>query len=127
MVELTAFESRNRCTGVIGTEGFVRHVKFESDNAVYPDNQQQQYVSAVIYDCIKGGGTNPSVVSGFKDVLDTMTVRGVDVFALCCTELSIAFERFGFDYPHIDSSELLAKEIIIRAGGRLKGLVNISD
>jgi aspartate racemase len=125
LVPVEAVKRKYRSIAILGTEGFVHYVrtshydKFDIE-VMFPATDEQKCVNSVIYDCVKAGKEDPTVTEKFVTMLERMESCGVQSFALCCTELPIAFKRFGINKPYIDSTEVLAKQIILEAGGKLK-------
>jgi aspartate racemase len=114
--------------GILGTAGFVQCVDYAAFydrhgiEIVLPTADEQKHVTALIYDGIKSANYDIDL-AGFSALLNRMSKDGAQAFALSCTELPVAFERFGgfgISAPYIDSTLALAKKAVIQAGGKLK-------
>ena len=110
---------------LLATDGTVRmdlYGKYLSRYGVetlYMTEEGQREVMSLIYDCVKAGHYEFDV-SSFCRHLYEAGGEGCPVI-LGCTELPIAFRHFGIDgYELFDPTKILAREIIVRAGAKLK-------
>lgn len=88
--------------------------------AVRPSKAGQQEIMDMIYCGIKGGSASYDI-SAVKSELSRMTDGGAETFILGCTELPIAFEKYGIEFPAVDPTQILAKAGIEKAGYSVKG------
>lgn len=85
----------------------------------YMTDEGQKEVMKLIYDCVKAGHFEFDV-DRFRKMLREAGAEEIPTI-LGCTELPIAFRRFELSGFHtVDPSSILAKAIIIAAGGTLK-------
>lgn len=111
--------------GLLATDGTVQSGIYsecfaESETElIFPDAEGQRAVMDISY-----GGVKANVrdfdTSDFRKAADALIARGAQVLILGCTELPVAFEMYGLDYPAVDPTLVLARAAIIAAGGRLK-------
>lgn len=85
---------------------------------ILPDAQAQRAVMDVIHRGVKAG-RRAYDVSALRAELEDMLQAGAEAFVLGCTELPIAFARYGLDYPVIDPTDVLARAAVVKAGYRL--------
>ncbi|MCL1988423.1 MAG: amino acid racemase [Firmicutes bacterium] len=115
-------KSQTKKAAILGTEGFMKCVNFrqyyQNVDIITPNFEQQQIVNQVIYTGIKAN--QPIKTADFLAVLQSLAQQGVEIFVLSCTELPLAFEKYGIGFPYVDSTLELAKVAILRAGGRLQ-------
>ncbi len=107
--------------GVLATEGTVASGAYESIfslagiECVYPEGQEQDTVSKIIYGQIKRG--LPPDRQSLLRVSDSLLSRGCDRLILGCTELSLIKRDGGLDDGiFIDSLEVLAYSAIKLCG-----------
>lgn len=84
-----------------------------------PDDEGQRIVSSLIYDIVKAGAFERSI-GDFARLLSGLEAVGAEAFILGCTELPIAFHRYGLKNRIIDPTEVLASVAIERAGYRVR-------
>ncbi|MTI69528.1 MAG: amino acid racemase [Firmicutes bacterium] len=115
----------NKKIGLLSTEGTAKsevYDKYFNKNGVklYKlDKEKQDCVSKFIYDIKKGNDKDS--ISNFKDVLIHLRNQGIEVFILGCTELSAAYDIYGFEGNFIDPLDVIAKKAIEYGGKKLKG------
>jgi aspartate racemase len=128
MIEETAkylSETGTRKAGLLATTGALRARLYENAlskfgiEAVLPSASGQAEVMSVIYNGIKAGAQSYDT-SALCAELERMTLEGAGCFILGCTELPVAFEKYGIAFPYIDPSLILAKAAITRAGYPVK-------
>ena len=113
-----------RQIGLLATEGTIMAKIYDKAfgdsgiEVIKPSFEDQQVVSGIIYD-IKKGNDNMDIKK-YKDVINRMQSRGVQMFVLGCTELSVAYEMFNMDISCIDPSEIIAVSSIEQAGKEVK-------
>ena len=111
--------------GILATEGAIVAGIYEREldrygiGCVLPRAGEIGAVTDMIYRCVKAGDRdyNPSA---FRRVAERLLSSGAQALILGCTELPIAFERFGFGYPAIDPTAILARAAIRFAGYPLR-------
>lgn len=86
---------------------------------VKPSQAEQQVVMDLIYKGVKTGARRYDAAE-VNAIAARLLDAGARTVILGCTELPIAYERFGLDFPHIDPTLELAKRAIEAAGGRVK-------
>ena len=87
--------------------------------AVLPSDSGQDEVMRLIYEGVKAGADRFDT-SVFCGELHSMASKGAQVFILGCTELPVAFEKYGITFPSVDPGVVLAKAAIVQAGYRVK-------
>ncbi len=127
MIEETARAAAKRgCSAVmlLATDATVKMGLYAERFAKYgidiriPSEQLQKQVMSLIYDCVKGGRYDTDITE-FLELLRRETEDGCPL-VLGCTELPIAFDRFGIDgYDIIDPSKILARAIIRASGAEV--------
>ena len=80
-----------------------------------PSEKGQEAVMAVIYDGVKAGRAAFDVSALGKE-LDSLQEQGAERFLLACTELPLAFDRYGLNYPAIDPTSILARAAVLFGG-----------
>ncbi|HWQ59446.1 MAG TPA: amino acid racemase [Clostridia bacterium] len=127
MLRLTAQEIKRRGIGrvaLLATDGTVKtgiYARlFDEYNIAYllPDEAGQRTVMDVIYAGVKANRRDYDTTA-LRKTLDGLMEQGAEAFVLGCTELPIAFEQYGLDYPVVDPTEVLAKAAIVEAGYRM--------
>lgn len=92
-------------------------------NAIYPDDEQQKQVMSLIYDYIKKGITDPSLLPHdmIVSIVGDLKRRGAEALLLACTELPLAFDITGIDDDTcVDPTRVLAAAAIREAGAKLR-------
>ena len=126
MLRITAEQLRRqgiKKAGILATDGTIRVGIYQKVLAEYgieglpPQGQEQEAVMSVIYDGIKGGQARWDTTALYRS-MDALFDRGAETMVLGCTELPLAFVRYGvMDRPYIDPARELAKEAIRQALG----------
>ncbi|MGM9683566.1 MAG: aspartate/glutamate racemase family protein [Eubacteriales bacterium] len=99
----------------IGTGVYSKYLNGRGISVNYLDFNGQKQVMQLIYDCVKAGNYDFDIES-FKDRLNEQCSGGQPV-VLGCTELPVAFRKFGlFRYNTIDPSVILARAIVRESG-----------
>lgn len=110
--------------GILATEGTVTSGLFSQEllpqdiRPVLPDKQGQQDVNHLIYRNIKAG--NPPEMDRFHAVTENLRRRGAEVIVLGCTELSVLARDHALGSGFLDTTQILARESILRCGKQLK-------
>lgn len=136
MPEETARLLKNRGVtkaAVLATDGTVqsglyeRALNAEGISAVYPDEEQQKTVMSLIYDYIKKGITDSSVLpyDEISALNDDLRKRGAQALLLACTELPVAYQLMGLvNQTCVDPTSVLAAASIRKAGARVRPGMN---
>lgn len=110
--------------GLLTTEGTIMSKIYEDAFAIHdievikPSYEDQRVVTSIIYDTKSGhGGLD---VKGYNGVINKLKDKGVLLFILGCTELSVIHERFNMDICCIDPLEVIAVKSIELAGKNVK-------
>lgn len=107
--------------GLLATSGTLHAKLYENalDNygidTVLPSDKGQAEVMALIYKGIKAG-SDKFDISAINEELCQMTAQGAETFILGCTELPVAFQKYGINFPFIDPTVILAKTAIAQSG-----------
>ena len=111
--------------GLLATNGTLHAKLYESAldkygiQTIRPSQRGQQEVMALIYNGVKAGAGQYDT-SLIKKELKSMMDEGAESFILGCTELPVAFQRYGIAFPFVDSSVILARAAIEKAGYSIK-------
>lgn len=106
--------------GVLATDGTRSTGIFDAAlikkgiECVYPPQDAQKEVMAVIYDQVKAG--EPIDTNKLKVYLHQMAKQGVQAFILGCTELPLALKDGEDGFAFIDTLTVLAKAGVKKAG-----------
>lgn len=128
MIEETAAHAASlglKRVGLLATKGTLHARLYENAlapfdiEAIVPDEAGQGEVMKLIYNGVKAGAEAYDTTA-VREVLDRMAQRSADTFLLGCTELPLAFEKYGLCYPVIDPALILARAAIVRAGYRVR-------
>ena len=84
-----------------------------------PDEDEQHYVTEVIYNGVKAGNFSLEV-TGLRRLTGRLAKDGAEVLILGCTELPIAFEVWNLPGKTLDPARILATRAIEFAGGVVK-------
>ena len=85
---------------------------------VLPNDEMQQNVMSLIYDCVKAG--EPADMVKFRAVSDALRADGCDAIILGCTEISIIKRDNELGPGYLDALEVLARACILACGKKLK-------
>lgn len=111
--------------GLLATSGTIHSRLYENElekcgiETILPTELGQAEVMSIIYNGVKAGADKYDTTA-LTDELNEMTAKGAQSFILGCTELPVAFAKYGINYPSIDPGIMLAKAAIIRAGYSVK-------
>lgn len=127
MIELTCRAMADRGisrAGLLATTGAVQSGIYQEVfrrggvSLLAPEEGEQEEVMGLIYDGVKAGraayDTAP-VLRAVRRLFD----EGAEVMILGCTELPLAVQLYGMDFPAIDPTLELAKGAIRFAGGEV--------
>ena len=126
MPRLTAAECARRgvkkvgllaTTGTIQSGVYAKAFEGSGVELLLPDENCSRALMHVIYDEVKAG--KKADVEAVHPYLAHMQEQGAEAFLLACTELPIAFAG-DTAFTFIDPTELLAAEVILQCGGKLK-------
>ncbi len=90
---------------------------------VYPDEDQQKIIMALIYNYIKKGVTDVNDLPKEETmaIVGDLSSKGAEVLLLACTELPIAFSIMGLrSEAFVDPTIVLAKSAIRMAGAHVR-------
>lgn len=127
MLEETAKECKKmglHSVGVLATTGtkntgiYEKALKAYEIETIYPDEEEQAVLMALIYDYVKAGKTADCLM--FQKELEHMKKEGAQAFVLGCTELPMVFHDEDLGMKFIDSLDVLAKRTVEMAGYTLK-------
>ena len=110
--------------GIMATDGtlashlFIRELIDAGILPVLPSEQRQADVMHLIYRNIKAG--KEVEMDRFHAVAEELRAKGAQVIILGCTELSLVKREQGIGPDFLDCMEVLARQAILRCGGRLK-------
>lgn len=114
---------------VLATDGTVQSGLYEKAlndegiSAIYPDETQQELVMTLIYEDIKKGIIDPSVLphDEIGSLDEDLRRRGAQALLLACTELPVAYQIMGLaDETTIDPTSVLAAAAIRKAGAKVR-------
>ena len=120
MLRETARELRRQGitrAGVLATDGTLQtglyhhFLEEEGIEAIVPDASLQPAVMEVIYNGVKAGRRKIDL-SPFRRTVDSLYAQGAQMLILGCTELPIAFDWYGLEYPHVDPTAILAQAAV---------------
>lgn len=126
MIEETANhilkEKKNKKIVLLSTEGtykskiYEKVFKKKNLNLIIPNKNHRKQIMELIYKVKKNEKINYSKVN---EILKQIKVSD-EIFLLGCTELPIIFQNQKISEEYIDTVEILAKEVILKAGYKLK-------
>lgn len=124
-VETIKNRFKNEKIGILGTDGTIMgrvyQKALERENLDYliPSIEGQKEVMKLIYN-IKMGIYDNNLEKLYEE-FSNMKNKGVQVFIIGCTELSVAVDMYNFKgkIEYVDALELLAKKAIVEAGANL--------
>jgi aspartate racemase len=126
MIEETANhilkEKKNKEIILLSTEGTYKSKIYEKVfkrkdlDLIIPSKNHQKKIMDLIYKVKKNEKINYSKVN---EILKQIKVSD-EIFLLGCTELPIIFQNQKISEEYIDTVEILAKEVVLKAGYKLK-------
>ncbi|MDD5017445.1 MAG: amino acid racemase [Eubacteriales bacterium] len=111
--------------GLLATSGTLYAKLYENAlgeydiETVLPSARGQADVMALIYNGVKAGADTFDTAA-LNEELRRMMAKGAETFILGCTELPVAFQKYGIAFPFVDPGVILAKAAIIQAGYPIK-------
>lgn len=127
MVSLLAKELLQRgisCCGLLATDGVLQSELYSRTldrfgiKTCLPSPKNQQALMDYIYYSIKAGDFHRNR-DEFVGVLRSLLDSDAQILVLACTELPLAFSCFHLDFPAVDPTAILAKQLVLQAGYRL--------
>lgn len=111
--------------GLLATNGTIQSGVYEKEfskhgiDVIVPSKESQVQVMKLIYDGVKANNTSIDT-KGFQKGAEELLEAGAQILILGCTELPIAFRMFGFTYPNIDPTLVLASRAVQFVGAPVK-------
>lgn len=103
------------CAGLMATTGTIQtgvYSKYFHDiELIYPKEEEQPAVMDMIYAGVKAGRRDYDA-STVQKIAESLLDRGAQCIILGCTELPLAMDMYGLDFPFIDPTMELAKGAI---------------
>lgn len=111
-------------TGTIQAGLYRRALEDRGRRSIVPDPADQETVMAVIYgpNGVKSGSDTLDGATELLGVASRLAQRGAEAIVLACTELPIAVPAADprWSVPTIDPSLIVAEQVVLEAGGRLR-------
>lgn len=114
-----------RKVGLLATDGTLQTAVYEKAfkkrgiSIVVPPPENQVHIMDLIYNGVKAGNkeidTKPT-----KKTIEDLFRKGAQTLVLGCTELPVAFDLYGFDYPKTDPTLILASRAVQFVGAKVK-------
>jgi len=110
----------NKKVGLLATDGTVKsriydlYFNKQSIEVIKPEKQNQSCITDIIYS-IKEGKKEISL-DGIYNAVDELKNKGVEVFILGCTELSVINETYDLNGNFVDALNIIAERAIEFAG-----------
>ena len=114
-----------RKIGLLATDGTLQTAVYEKAfkkrgiSIVVPPPENQVHIMDLIYNGVKVGNkeidTKPT-----QKTIDDLFRKGAQTLVLGCTELPVAFDLYGFDYPKTDPTLILASRAVQFVGAKVK-------
>lgn len=114
-----------RKIGLLATDGTLQTAVYEKAfkkrgiSIVVPPPENQVHIMDLIYNGVKAGNkeidTKPT-----KKTIEDLFRKGAQTLVLGCTELPVAFDLYGFDYPKTDPTLILASRAVHFVGAKVK-------
>lgn len=125
MVRLTAKHLQNggvHTVGLLATDGTLQTGVYQQEldesgiQMLVPNENEQREVMRLIYDGVKADAPVFDV-SAVSDAVNRLKRAGAEAIVLGCTELPVAFERYGVSCDQtVDPALVLARAAIVEAG-----------
>src|SRR5699024_6161956 len=114
-----------RKIGLLATDGTLQTAVYEKAfkkrgiSIVVPPPENQVHIMDLIYNGVKAGNkeidTQPT-----KKTIEDLFRKGAQTLVVGCTELPVAFDLYGFDYPKTDPTLILASRAVQFVGAKVK-------
>lgn len=110
-------ENGYRKVGLLATDGTIQSQVYKrvfdkyGIEMIIPDKEGQRSVMDIIYNGVKSNNYEIDTQE-FKRTIDHMLAEGAETLVLGCTELPIAFEKFGFMEKNLDPTMILAESAV---------------
>ena len=114
-----------RKVGLLATDGTLQTAVYEKAfkkrgiSIMVPPPENQVHIMDLIYNGVKAGNkeidTKPT-----KKTIEDLFRKGAQTLVLGCTELPVAFDLYGFDYPKTDPTLILASRAVKFVGAKVK-------
>ena len=114
-----------RKVGLLATDGTLQTAVYEKAfkkrgiSIMVPPPENQVHIMDLIYNGVKAGNkeidTKPT-----KKTIEDLFRNGAQTLVLGCTELPVAFDLYGFDYPKTDPTLILASRAVQFVGAKVK-------
>lgn len=114
-----------RKVGLLATDGTLQTAVYEKAfkkrgiSIMVPPPENQVHIMDLIYNGVKAGNkeidTKPT-----KKTIEDLFRKSAQTLVLGCTELPVAFDLYGFDYPKTDPTLILASRAVQFVGAKVK-------
>lgn len=114
-----------RKVGLLATDGTLQTAVYEKAfkkrgiSIMVPPPENQVHIMDLIYNGVKAGNkeidTKPT-----KKTIEDLFRKGAQTLVLGRTELPVAFDLYGFDYPKTDPTLILASRAVQFVGAKVK-------
>ena len=115
-----------RCVGILATDGTLQSGVYQREltacgiASVCPEGESQQAVMSLIYDGIKANAPVFDTAAVEKAIV-ALKAQGAERIVLGCTELPVAFVRYGISTADtVDATDILARTAVAAAGYPVK-------
>ncbi len=112
--------------GILATDGTLRSDVYQRElaacgvDSVCPEGEEQRAVMRLIYEGIKANAPTFDTTP-VERVLTQLRQQGAQRIVLGCTELPVAFARYGIDTADtVDATDILARTAVAAAGYPIK-------
>jgi aspartate racemase len=115
---------RGKTVGLLATTGTVRCGIYSNvfENAgvrvITPPEEEQDRVHSGIFNYVKVGNAGPEAHALFESAGRRLVESGAEAVILGCTEIPLAFDEGGVDYPTLNPTRILAQAAVDWALGR---------
>jgi aspartate racemase len=106
--------------GLTGTRYLVESDVYPT-HYVRPTANERQEINRIIFEELVHGIFKPEAIAYFQDVMQRMKDDGCDAVVLGCTEIPIIMNDANAPLPTLDSTRLLARAALRRAGHPQRG------
>ena len=118
IAEVVVQEAANReftRVGLTGTRYLVESSVYPQ-HYVRPSTEEREEINRIIFDELVHGIFEPGAVTYFQQVMSRMKDAGCDAVVLGCTEIPLLMSDDNSPLPTLDSTRLLARAALRRAG-----------